>query len=127
LLATRERRAHAELHAFALPAPVGPGARLLALAPDGASSFFATTTRELVGLEAATTLTATGVERFAAIRTRATALFSQLSDPEGAVRLFGGFAFQPGRAAEDPWRAFGEARFVLPRLTYERRGDGARF
>jgi isochorismate synthase len=34
-------------------------------------------------------------------------------------RVFGGFAFQAGRAQRAPWQAFGDARFVLPRIVYQ--------
>lgn len=35
-----------------------------------------------------------------------------------APRLFGGLAFAPGAADEEPWTDFGEGSFVLPRFTY---------
>lgn len=41
-----------------------------------------------------------------------------------APRLWGGLAFAPGAAAREPWQGFGDASFVLPRLTYWT--DGAR-
>jgi len=40
-------------------------------------------------------------------------------------RLWGGFAFAPGAAAGAPWEEFGDAAFVLPRITYWRDGDRA--
>lgn len=39
-------------------------------------------------------------------------------------RLWGGFAFAPGSAHFPPWQGFGDASFVIPRLTYWT--DGAR-
>lgn len=38
-------------------------------------------------------------------------------------RVFGGLAFHPGFAHRDPWRAFGDGHFVLPRWTYRREGS----
>jgi isochorismate synthase len=38
------------------------------------------------------------------------------------VRFFGGASFVPGASADDPWRAFGDADFVLPRWSYARTG-----
>jgi isochorismate synthase len=40
-------------------------------------------------------------------------------------RLFGGFAFQQGRAKSALWQPFGEAHFVLPRLLYTRQAHEA--
>ncbi|MCB9563377.1 MAG: isochorismate synthase [Kofleriaceae bacterium] len=40
-----------------------------------------------------------------------------------APRFVGGLAFAPGTADGPAWRGFGDARFVLPRWTYARRGD----
>jgi menaquinone-specific isochorismate synthase len=42
-----------------------------------------------------------------------------------APRLWGGFSFAPGTAARDPWQQFGDASFVLPRLTYWTDGERA--
>lgn len=42
-----------------------------------------------------------------------------------APRLFGGLAFAPGAADEEPWVEFGEGSFVLPRFTYGVDGDRA--
>jgi isochorismate synthase len=70
-------------------------------------------------------LSATGSGRFTSLKAQAEALFGDLHDPGQALRLFGGFAFQAGRAASPEWQAFGDARFIVPRLAYERRGDDA--
>ena len=42
-----------------------------------------------------------------------------------STRLFGGLAFTRGCAGEEPWRAFGDGVFVLPRLRYARHNDRA--
>jgi salicylate biosynthesis isochorismate synthase len=42
-----------------------------------------------------------------------------------APRFVGGFAFAPGAARGAAWHGFADARFVLPRWTYARRGDEA--
>jgi isochorismate synthase len=54
---------------------------------------------------------------------RAARLFERI---DGPARVIGGMAFTRGAASEDPWSAFGDASFVLPRVTYERDGDRAR-
>jgi salicylate biosynthesis isochorismate synthase len=41
------------------------------------------------------------------------------------VRYFGGAAFLPGAANEQPWAAFGDADFRLPRFLYARSGERA--
>lgn len=42
-----------------------------------------------------------------------------------APRLWGGLAFAPGAAARAPWCEFGDAIFVLPRVTYWTDGERA--
>ncbi|WP_254840352.1 isochorismate synthase [Natronomonas marina] len=82
----------------------------------------------VVGSGAAATLTADGPDRFDAIRTAAEELFSAGDVHAGALaarpRLFGGFSFHDEHSAEDPWRGYPAAEFVLPRvqMTYD---DGA--
>ncbi|WP_418285355.1 isochorismate synthase [Halorubrum sp. DTA46] len=69
---------------------------------------------------AAATLTASGAERFAEIRSTADELFDSGDVHAGTEaarpRLFGGFAFHEGGCDGDPWGPFPEARFVLPRV-----------
>jgi len=69
---------------------------------------------------AAATLTASGPDRFASIRQKATDLFTTGDVHAGTEaarpRLFGGFAFHEGACAAAPWTAFPEAQFVLPRV-----------
>jgi menaquinone-specific isochorismate synthase len=74
----------------------------------------------VLGSGAAATLTASGADRFAEIRSAATALFDSGDVHAGTEaarpRLFGGFAFHEGACDGDPWGPFPEARFVLPRV-----------
>ncbi|WP_435098015.1 isochorismate synthase [Halorubrum sp. N11] len=78
---------------------------------------------------AAATVTASGPERFAAIRTGADDLFDSGDVHAGTEaarpRLFGGFAFHEGGCDGDPWGPFPEARFVLPRVQVTFATNGA--
>jgi isochorismate synthase len=73
-----------------------------------------------------------GPDRYSDLRIAAEAFWPRLrhevhrdSPPESGPRLFGGFAFAVGAAAHDPWGAFGDGCFTLPRLLYERGTGGA--
>ncbi|TKX80835.1 isochorismate synthase [Halorubrum sp. SD626R] len=74
----------------------------------------------VLGSGAAATLTASGPERFAEIRTAAADLFDAGDVHAGTEaarpRIFGGFAFHEGACDGDPWEPFPEARFALPRV-----------
>ena len=78
---------------------------------------------------AAATLTASGPDRFAAIRSGADDLFDSGDVHAGTEaarpRLFGGFAFHEGGCDGDPWEPFPEARFVLPRVQVTFADNGA--
>ncbi|OYR74913.1 isochorismate synthase [Halorubrum ezzemoulense] len=82
----------------------------------------------VIGGGEAATLTASGGDRFAAIRESATELFESGDVHAGTEaarpRVFGGFAFHEGACDGEPWAPFPEARFVLPRvqLTYADNG-----
>lgn len=80
---------------------------------------------EHVGIGSVATLIASGTERFGDITQQAERLFERLPS-SSRLRLFGGFAFQTERAASPEWQGFGEARFALPRLVYERSASSAR-
>jgi isochorismate synthase len=132
LLAAAAARAprDAELVGVALRAPLVPAETLLALPFDQALLFAPPAGFESSGLGAAATLTAAGSERYAILRAKADELFARVAVVSGNTepprpRLFGGFAFQTGRAATELWQPFGEARFVLPRLLYTREGNEA--
>jgi menaquinone-specific isochorismate synthase len=117
--------AESELIPVVVPAPARSAEFLIGLGLSSDAAYFAAPGgSESVGLGAVRVLTASGPERFHSIRLRADSLFGELP-PASSARLFGGFAFQAGRAQSDTWRAFGEARFVLPRVTYERSGETA--
>lgn len=72
-----------------------------------------------------------GDERFEAVRHAAQARLDQLALASGLgaqlepPRVFGGIAFQAGRAAMPPWTGFGDAQFVLPRMLYSLVPSGA--
>jgi isochorismate synthase len=105
--------------------------RLLAAEPQGDAVLWAPPgENEACGLGAAFTLSARGPDRFAAIQSQAREVWPLLDtlgadELAPAPRFFGGFAFQPGQAESALWREFGEARFVLPKLTYLKNQDGA--
>lgn len=118
-----------------LPAPQLLAERLLD--HEQVSVFWSHGGWSCVGFGVAAELGADGPERFQRVQARAPAL---LADPlnlrSGAVmaapcpRLFGGFAFAAsplGQTKPRPWDAFGDARFVLPRLCYwSARGESSR-
>lgn len=100
---------------------------LVDLEPAGEAYYFAEPSGyEHVGLGAVRVVAARGPERFRVVSAELQSLFASLGEDAAGLRLFGGFAFQTGRAASPAWRALGEARFVLPRLMYERSGEQAR-
>jgi len=85
---------------------------------------------EVCGLGSASTLVARGPDRFGAIEQQARDVWPTLdlsgSDPSAPrPRFLGGFAFQAGRAESNLWQNFGDARFVLPRLSYVKDVAGA--
>lgn len=77
----------------------------------------------IVGWGAAHVVRAGGPDRFDAVRSAADRLWPRIEAvPAGGAeavppRLFGGFSFLPS-SPPAPWRAFGAATFVLPRLVY---------
>ncbi len=117
--------------ALTWPVPSVPSERLLAAENEGDALLWAPPgDDEACGLGAAFTLSAAGAERFQSIHAQASEVWTQLdaslSDPLApAPRFFGGFAFQAGQAQSPLWREFGDARFVLPRLTYLKNREGA--
>lgn len=110
-----------------VPAPAVDAERWLDLELAAEARYWAEPSGyQYASLGAVRTLTASGSGRFAELGAAAQALFAELGSAAARVRLFGGFAFQPGRANSAEWRSFGEARFVLPRIAFERRADSAR-
>jgi len=107
-----------------LPVRAGNAEALLELEPQGHAHYFAEPSgAEHVGVGAVQVLSGSGEGRFAELTQALSDFFANLSDSTGGLRLFGGFAFQPARAASSVWQPFGEARFVVPRFAYEQRGD----
>lgn len=113
------------------PVPRVSSERLLAAEQSGDAVFWAPPGEgEICALGAAFVLSASGEDRFRSIERQAAEVWPQLSAPASVRGLpapcfLGGFAFQPGQAEAAPWRGFGEARFVLPRLAYVRTAEGA--
>ncbi len=111
-----------------IPAPAAPVAALWAEDGQEAVLWSSPRGRTLAGVGEAWVVTARGGDRFARIGAAAAELggWRRISHPaaEPAVpALVGGFSFAGGPLGAD-WEPFGEARFVLPRWTYELRADG---
>lgn len=80
---------------------------------------------------AATTITATGRERFERVRVRADDTFEALAVPttlpaEARPRMYGGFAFTDTHDTDvnGPWEGFNGAEFVLPAIQLVETPDG---
>jgi menaquinone-specific isochorismate synthase len=117
--------------ALTWPVPRVPSERLLAAESAGSALLWAPPEgEEACGLGAAVTLDAQGNDRFQSIQAQARAVWAKLdaSRCDAAApspRFFGGLAFQPGHAESGLWRGFGDARFVLPELSYLKNKAGA--
>ena len=116
--------------ALSWPVPSVPSERLLAAEADGDALLWAPPgAEEACGLGAAFTLGARGDARFESIRAQAERVWPMLDDSRSEAgpspRFVGGFAFQPGQAERGLWTGFGDARFVLPELSYLRSAGGA--
>lgn len=75
------------------------------------------------GVGAAVEFSANGAGRFEAIRRQLTRLYEEadVSGPEeSAVRVFGGFSFDPQQRHDRAWDAFPDAYFVVPRYQLTR-------
>lgn len=124
--------ATARLLSMSMPAPCLPPERLLSLdAYDDAVFWAPPGGYEHAGVGAAVVLSASGAGRFAAIREQASMLLAThaslpLQDDVAMAPtlLLGGFAFRCARTAP-AWSGFGDARFVLPRIGFCRRGAEA--
>jgi menaquinone-specific isochorismate synthase len=82
---------------------------------------------EYAGLGIAQSIEGRAGARFDEVRERSHALWRRLralgtgpASAELGPRLFGGFAFSADGTRAEPWRDFGDARFVLPRVLYAR-------
>ena len=108
-----------------------PSERLLAASGSGAAVYWAPPgEEEVAGLGATFTLTAEGPDRFRSVQAQALATWvkldvSQKDELAPRLRFFGGFAFQPGQAKTGVWQGFGDARFVMPTLSYLKSAQGA--
>jgi hypothetical protein len=121
-----------EVRVITVPAPETDPEPLLDLMPGEPGVFWAPSSgSRAAGVGAIACLTGAGPDRLADVATAASALWPRLqvlSHPGVApvpVRLYGGLSFlaEPPTAA---WAAFGQAAFMLPRLTYLCNGDGGR-
>jgi len=93
---------------------------------EGAPSAGPPTT--FVGLDTASHLKESGTERFHAMVEAQARVFSELrAEPAlvGQLRFFGGSAFTTGRDGSGCWEDFGDSTFVLPRVLYIDRPEGA--
>jgi menaquinone-specific isochorismate synthase len=121
----------AEWVALTWPVPRVPSERLLGAESSGSALLWAPPAdEEASGLGAAFTLEAQGSDRISSIQAQAREVWRKLdasrcdtSAPK--LRFFGGLAFQPGQAESGLWSGFGDARFVLPELSYTRNKSGA--
>ncbi|HVW26598.1 MAG TPA: isochorismate synthase [Polyangiaceae bacterium] len=115
-----------------VPAPIAPLETLVDTNdPDGALLWSPPEGPGFAALGALQTFVGSGAARAEQIRGFAEAFFARLEHVTlgermaPSLRCFGGMSFQPGSAALPPWTAFGDARFVFPRVRYCREGDNA--
>jgi menaquinone-specific isochorismate synthase len=104
----------------ATPIPA-PSARAVLEAADAPRTVWSAPDEPtVVGSGAAAVLTATGVDRFTAVREASDDLFSSGNVHAGTEaarpRVFGGFAFHHDHTGVAPWTNFPAAQFVLPRV-----------
>lgn len=122
-----------EVVAVTVPAPLVPVERFLSVDLPGEIGLFSDHAPERWSFAArgeVLSVAASGPSRFELCRRGLDGLFAALrerGEPAGAPPpiALGGFAFVPGAANEGPFRAFGDASFVLPRWLYARRGERA--
>lgn len=126
---SRADRAGRGLVCLSLALPVYRAERLLSVSGYADAVFWAPSPEhEYAGIGAARVLVGSGAGRFAEIEAGGVELFTQLtsiavecaSPPE--PRVVGGFAFAAAFEESGLWRGFGDARFLLPRIVYEREG-----
>ncbi|MET0795234.1 MAG: isochorismate synthase [Polyangiaceae bacterium] len=116
--------------ALSWPVPRVPSERLLGAETEGEALLWAPPgEEESCGLGAAFIISARGADRFESVRAQASAVWSKLDasrcEASFSPRFLGGFAFQPGQAEQGLWSGFGDARFVLPELSYLKGPSGA--
>ncbi len=76
----------------------------------------------LLALGAAAEIRAAGPNRFVEAADAARALFASLPPSDPPPLLVGGFAFSDAAPTDHAWREFPSLRFVLPEITWVRRG-----
>lgn len=108
------------------PAPDGPlDAPLRALVRGTSIAWRSPSGGSVSGHGAAVTVRLCGEDRFKALSDARREIFSNIAPMTHASvtprqpRLYGGWSFTVGGASSEPWRSFGDGRFVLPRWTYE--------
>jgi isochorismate synthase len=117
---------------LSLPAPLAPAETLLAGRPGDAVAWAAPGDFELAALGTAEVVEGRGEARFRSVSAAARELFARtrslgaLGATAATPRLFGGFSFQPNPPRSEIWKPFGEARFVLPEVSYLVEGGQAR-
>jgi isochorismate synthase len=113
-----------------VPAPRAPLERVWGGDGDGPAVLWTDPRgRSLAGVGAAVDVSAGGEGRFELVSAAASALAGATQVVREAAEapvaaMIGGFAFAPGSPATC-WERFGEARFVLPRWSYEHHVGGA--
>lgn len=121
-----ERAGAMRLVSLSVPAPRVPADTLLEQRGDASSFLWAPPADgRFSGFGAAHEIACSGPERFRACAEQGARLLTEVREwlsPEApSPRLFGGFAFQTASSAAglgEPWKTFGEARFILPRVRY---------
>ncbi len=116
------------LSLLTVPAPLGPLAALWDVATPSAVLWAAPRGRRLVGVGEALVVVASGPTRFAEVGAAAASLAAchVARHPAAAApppSLIGGFAFAAGGCG-GAWQGFVDARFLLPRWTYEHHRGG---
>jgi menaquinone-specific isochorismate synthase len=123
---------HADTTLVTLPAPLAPVEAVLFGTATDAVAWAAPGSFELAALGFSRVLEASGTTRFRDVADAGAELLGStraiglLGAAAYAPKLFGGFSFAARPPRSELWRPFGEARFVLPALTYVAEGGAAR-
>lgn len=83
--------------------------------------------REFAGVGVAAEVFAASEQRFEQVQREVSQILGRVNqlDPSAPKpRMFGGFSFSPGRSQSSLWTGFGEAHFVLPRISCHRTEHG---
>jgi isochorismate synthase len=112
--------------AISLAVPVVEPAVLVAAWRASPLVVWSTSETTIVGIGAAAEVRGHGDTRWKDIVSSAGQVTLDERSRGGRLRWLGGLAFAPGAAEAGPWRAFGDAWFVLPRWTYICEGGDAK-